>query len=51
MTCSIRNNMENAVNAILIGALTNASGKSWAEASGILLAGLQTVENTPFATH
>ncbi len=43
-----RNNMENTVNIILIGALTNASGKSWADASGILLGGLQAIEATPF---
>ncbi|NOT76251.1 MAG: hypothetical protein HOP08_15090 [Cyclobacteriaceae bacterium] len=43
-----RNNMDNTVNIILINALTNASGKTWAEASGILLTGLQTIENYPF---
>ncbi len=41
-----RNNMESAVNVILINSLTNASGKTWEEASGILLNGLQTVENS-----
>lgn len=42
-----RNNMDNTINYILIGALTNASGKTWADASGILLNGLQTIENIP----
>jgi hypothetical protein len=46
-----RNNMENTVNIILINTLTNASGKSWADASGILLSGLQTLENTPFQSN
>jgi len=42
-----KNNMDNAVNYIFIGALTNASGKTWAEASGILLSSLQTIESLP----
>jgi len=46
-----RNNMDNTVNYIFIGALTNASGKTWAEASGILLSSLQTIENLPSTTN
>ena len=38
-------NMDLAINEILIGSLTMASGKSWQDASGILLTGLQTVAN------
>jgi hypothetical protein len=43
------NNMDHAVNAILMDALTRASEKTWMEASGILLQGLQTI-NTQFAS-
>src|SRR5690606_36270391 len=43
-----KNNMDDAVNNILIGALTNSSGKSWEESSGILMTGLQTISNTDF---
>lgn len=43
-----KNNMDHAVNNILIGALTNAAGKSWQESSEILLNGLQTIANTQF---
>jgi len=46
-----RNNMENTVNIVLLNTLTNASGKSWADASGVLLSGLQTIETTPFPTN
>jgi hypothetical protein len=44
-----KNNMDHAVNAILFDALTRASGKTWQEASGILMQGVQTVANTKFA--
>jgi hypothetical protein len=43
-----KNNMDHAVNNILIGAMTNAADKSWQESSGILLNGLQTIANTKF---
>lgn len=43
-----KNNMDRAVNNILIGALTNAAGKSWQETSGILLSGLQTIQVSQF---
>lgn len=46
-----KNNMDHAVNNVFIGALTNASGKSWQEASGILLNGLQTISNTQYNTN
>lgn len=46
-----KNNMDNAVNNILIGALTNASEKTWEESSGILYTGLQTIMNTTFTTN
>ena len=43
-----KNNMDHAINEILFNALTNASGKTWQEASGILLGGLQSVSNSSF---
>jgi hypothetical protein len=44
-----QNNMDHAVNAILMDALARASEKTWMEASGILVQGLQTI-NTQFAS-
>jgi hypothetical protein len=43
-----KNNMDEPINNILIGALTNASGKTWQEASGILCHGLQTISVNQF---
>lgn len=43
-----QNNMDKAVNDILIDALNQAAGKTWQEASGILLSGLQTISSTNF---
>jgi hypothetical protein len=42
-----KNNMDHATNTILVNALSAASGKSWQESSGILLGGLQTIQNLP----
>jgi hypothetical protein len=43
-----KNNMDHAVNNILLGALTGAGGKSWSDASATLLQGMQTLANTQF---
>ncbi|HEY8936251.1 MAG TPA: hypothetical protein VIM65_13555 [Cyclobacteriaceae bacterium] len=43
-----KNNMDHAINDILFNALDNAAGKTWAESSGILLGGLQSVSNSSF---
>ncbi len=41
-----KNNMDHAINNILLGSLTNAAEKPWMEASAILLGGLQTINAT-----
>lgn len=41
-----KNNMDHAVNNVLIGSLMNAAGKSWQDASPILLGGLQTINHS-----
>ena len=43
-----KNNMDNKVNDILKKALADAGGKSWEEASPILLGGLTTIQSTQF---
>lgn len=46
-----KNSMDHSVNNVLLEALGNASGKTWQDASPVLMAGLQTIVNTNYSSN
>lgn len=46
-----KNSMDHAINALLLEALGNAAGKTWQDASPVLMAGLQTIVNTNYSNN